>query len=131
LRFLAKHSQEIDKVVLENAPKNHQMIVGAIQKDIANAAASKTLDAILKDLGELSFAILVDESRDISAKEQLAIVLHYINKWGHVIKRFLGIAHVSNTTAAELKKTIDSMLSRHNLSNSILQEQGYNGASNV
>jgi hypothetical protein len=67
-------------VVLENAPKNNQMVVGAIQKDIANAAASKTLDAILKDLDELSFAILVDESRDISVKEQLAIVLHYIDK---------------------------------------------------
>jgi uncharacterized iron-regulated protein len=91
------------------------MITGAIQKDIANAAASKTLDAILKDLGELSFAILVDESCDISVKEQLAIVLHYVNKRGHVIQHFLGIAHVSNTTAAELKKTIDSVLSRHNL----------------
>ena len=25
LRFLAKHNEEIDKAVLENAPKNHQM----------------------------------------------------------------------------------------------------------
>ena len=56
------------------------MITGAIQKDIANAAASKTLDVILKDLGESSFTILVDESRDISVKEQLAIVLHYVDK---------------------------------------------------
>jgi hypothetical protein len=73
LRFLAKHNEEIDKMVLENTPENHQMIVGVIQKDIANAAASKTLDAIFKDLGESSFAILVDESRDISVKEQLTI----------------------------------------------------------
>jgi hypothetical protein len=131
LRFLAKHNEEIDKVVLENAPENHQMIAGAIQKDIANAAASKTLDAILKDLGESSFAILVDESRDISVKEQLAIVLRYVDKRGHVIERFLGIAHVSNTTAAELKKTIDSVLSRHNLSISRLRGQGYDGASNM
>jgi hypothetical protein len=92
------------------------MIAGAIQKNIANIAASKTLDAILKDLGESSFAIIVDESRDISVKEQLAIVLRYVDKRGHVIEHFLGIAHVSNTTAVELKKTIDSVLSRHNLS---------------
>jgi hypothetical protein len=59
-----------------------------IQKEISNAAASETLDAILKDLGYLSFAILVDESRDISVKEQLAIVLRYIDKWGHVIEIF-------------------------------------------
>jgi hypothetical protein len=80
LRFLAKHNEEIDKVVLENALENHQMIAWAIQKDIANAAASIALDAILKDLGESSFAILVDESHDISIKEQLAIVLRYVDK---------------------------------------------------
>jgi ribosomal protein S8 len=120
LRFLAKHNKEIDNVVLENAPENHQMIARAIQKDIANAAASKTLDTILKDLGESSFAIPVDESRDISVKEQLAIVLHYVDKRGNVIEHFFSIAHVSNTTAAELKKTIDLVLSRYNLSISIL-----------
>jgi len=45
------------------------------QKEITNAAASETLGAILKDLGDLSFAIIVDESRDIFVKEQLVIVL--------------------------------------------------------
>jgi hypothetical protein len=67
----------------------------------------------------------------ISVKEQLAIVLRYVDKRGHVIERFLGIAHVSNTTAVELKKTIDSVLSRHNLSISRLRGQGYDGASNM
>jgi hypothetical protein len=69
-------------------------------KNIANAVASKTLNAILKDLGESSFAILVDESHDIFVKEQLTIVLRYVDKRGHVIEHFLGIAHISNTTAA-------------------------------
>jgi hypothetical protein len=32
-----------------------------------------------------------------------------------VIECFLGITHVRNTIAAKLKKTIDSVLSRHNL----------------
>jgi hypothetical protein len=56
------------------------MITRAIQKDITNVAASKTLNAILKNFGESSFAILVDESRDISVKKQLAIVLRYVDK---------------------------------------------------
>jgi hypothetical protein len=87
-----------------------------IQKEIANAAASETLDAILKDLGDSSFAILVDEARDISVKEQLTIVLRYVDKKGHVIERFLGITHVSNTTAAVLKMAIELVLIRHHLS---------------
>jgi hypothetical protein len=85
LQFLEKHNGEIDKVVLENAHKNHQMIVEVIHKNIANVAASKTLDAILKDLSESSFAILINESRNISVKEQLTIVLHYVDKRGHMI----------------------------------------------
>jgi hypothetical protein len=44
---------------------------------------------------------------------------------------FLGITHVSNTTAAELKRTIDSVLSKHNLSIYRLRGQGYDGASNM
>jgi hypothetical protein len=107
------------------------MIVPHIQRDIANATASETLDVILKDHGNLSFTILVDESRDISIKGQLAIVLHYVDKQGNVIEYFLGITYVCNTTAVELKKTIDSVLSRHNLSISKLRGQGYDGASNM
>jgi hypothetical protein len=59
-----------------------------IQKEIANAVASETLDAIIKDLGDSSFAIVVDESCDISVKEQLAIILDYVDKQGHVIEPF-------------------------------------------
>jgi hypothetical protein len=116
LQFLAKHNEEIDKVVLENALENHQMTALNIQKEIANATASETLDAILKDLGDSSYVILVDEARDISVKEQLAIVLRYVDKKGHVIERFLGITHVSNTTTAVLKMAIDSVLIKHHLS---------------
>jgi hypothetical protein len=117
---------------LENALENHQMTAPDNKKEIANAAASETLDAILKDLGDSSFAILVDEFCDIFVKEQqLTIVLWYVDKRGHVIERFLGITHVSNTTAAVLKRTIESVLNKHHLSISRLRWQGYDGASNM
>jgi hypothetical protein len=80
LRFLAKHNEEIDKIILKNAPENHQMTALDIQKEIANAAANQTLDVILKDLRDSSFAILIENSHDIFVKEQLAIVLHYVDK---------------------------------------------------
>jgi hypothetical protein len=61
----------------------------------------------------------------------LAIVVHYVNKRGHVIERFLGITLVSNTTTAILKMTIESVLIKHDLSISKLQGEGYDGASNM
>ena len=46
-----------------------------IQKEIANVATIETINAIIKDIGNSLFAIIVDESCDMSTKEQLAIAL--------------------------------------------------------
>jgi hypothetical protein len=40
------------------------------------------------------FFVLVDESRDISIKEQMIVVVRFVNQKGEVIERFLGIKHV-------------------------------------
>jgi hypothetical protein len=38
-----------------------------------------TTKAIIEDIGDGHFAILVDEARDCSIKEQMAVVLRYIS----------------------------------------------------
>ena len=79
LQFLGVHIEYINKV-LWNAPKNCKFTHHEIQKDIVNAIACETSKAIIKDLNNGFFLILVDESHDISVKEQIALVLHYVNK---------------------------------------------------
>ncbi|XP_062089525.1 uncharacterized protein LOC133796061 [Humulus lupulus] len=61
----------------------------------------------------------------------MAIVLHYVDKNGHVIEHFIGIEHVPNTTTLSLKAAIDKLFSRYGLSISRLRGQGYDGASNM
>ncbi|KAM4113611.1 hypothetical protein ACJW30_04G009000 [Castanea mollissima] len=129
--FLANHNEEIDKAVLENAPENHQMTSPDIQKEIANAAAIETINAIIKDIADSLFAIIVDESRDMSTKEQMAIALRYVDKLGHVNERFLGITHVNNISAVTLKSAIEEVFNKHSLSISRLRGQGYDLASNM
>ncbi|GMP95388.1 hypothetical protein CsSME_00044462 [Camellia sinensis var. sinensis] len=131
LQFLADHNESINRVVLGNTPKNNKLTHHDIQKDIVNAAACETINAIIKDLDNEFFSILDDESRDILVKEQMAVVLRYVDKKGIVIERFLGIVHVSNTTALSLKAAIESLFCRHGLSISKLRGQGYDGASNM
>ncbi|KAH1227706.1 Zinc finger MYM-type protein 1 [Glycine max] len=131
LRFLVEHNESINHVVLENAPENHQLIVPKIQKDIVNAAALETTNAIIIDLGDELFAIIVDEARDISNKEQMAIVLRYVNKKGSIVERFFGMVHVKDTTALSLKMAIDELFCKHGLSISRIRGQGYDGASNM
>ena len=112
---MGDHNESINEV-LQKAWKNCKLTHHDIQKDIVNAIASKTFKAIIKDLDNGLFSILVDESHDISVKEQMALVLRYVNKKGIIIKRFLGIVHVVSTTILSLKYAIECLLCEHNLS---------------
>ncbi|XP_031285388.1 zinc finger MYM-type protein 1-like [Pistacia vera] len=77
------------------------------------------------------FSLLVDESRDVAMKEQMTIVFHYVDKMGCVIKLFIGIVHVKNTSAKSLKTAIDAFFVKYGLSLTSLRGQGYDGASNM
>ncbi|XP_052627576.1 uncharacterized protein LOC111886690 [Lactuca sativa] len=75
--------------------------------------------------------VLVDESRDVSCKEQMALVLRFVNRKGEVVERFVGLRNVNDTSTLSLKATIYDMLSKRNLSPSRIGGQGYDGASNM
>ncbi|XP_021813234.1 zinc finger MYM-type protein 1-like [Prunus avium] len=131
LQFLADHDEKVCAVVFENAPRNLKFIAPKIQKELVNSCAAETIDAIINDLDDAFFSILVDESRDVSIREQMAMVLRYVNKKGQVIERFMGVQYVSDTTSSKLKEAIEQLISSTNLSMSRLRGQGYDGASNM
>ena len=76
---MGDHNESINEV-LQKTPKNCKLTHHDIQKDIVNAIARETFKAIIKDLDSEFFSILVDESRDILVKEQMALVLRYVKK---------------------------------------------------
>ncbi|CAN6553257.1 unnamed protein product [Malus baccata var. baccata] len=131
MQFLSKHNEQVRKVVFENAPKNLKYTSSDIQKDIVRACAIETINAITKDMEGESFSLLVDGSRDSSTKEQMAVVLRYVNKKGEAIEKFLGVQHVSSTTSSLLEEAIERFFATTNLSMSKLRGQGYDGASNM
>ncbi|XP_020411107.1 zinc finger MYM-type protein 1-like [Prunus persica] len=121
LQFLADHDEKVKAVMLENALGNLKLIAPTIQKDLVNSCATETIKKIIKDMDGAFFSLLVDESRDISVKEQMAVVFRYVDKRGYVIERFVGIQYVSDTTSNSLKEAIDTMFSREELSISMLR----------
>ncbi|CAN1249543.1 Zinc finger MYM-type protein 1, partial [Linum perenne] len=131
LKFYSRGREHIESVVMQNAPKNLQMTYPDIQKDIVHALAAETTKLVVKDIGDNVFYILVDKARDVSIKEQMAMVLRYVDKTGSVVERFLGISHVANTKALTLRNEIESMLLKHGLSFKKIRGQGYDGASNM
>ncbi|KAI3776848.1 hypothetical protein L1987_46638 [Smallanthus sonchifolius] len=131
LKLLGEINESIGNVILGNAPGNNQMTSPKIQKDICHCFAQEVLKQIFEELGDDVFSILVDESRDISKKEQMAVVLRHVDKFGVVKERFIGLVHVMETSALSLKSAIDELFARYNLSMTRVRGQGYDGASNM
>ncbi|KAI5346071.1 hypothetical protein L3X38_013950 [Prunus dulcis] len=110
---------------------NLKLVAPKIQKDIVNACAGETLDVIMSGLKDRFFSVLADEARDVSVKEQMTMLLRYVDDKGHVIERFVGVQHVTDTTSSSLKDAIDTFFFSNGLSFSKLRGQDYDGASNL
>ena len=128
---LVQHDIELNKAVTTNAAGNSCMLAPEIQRDIVECFANEVLHSILDELGNDVFCLLVDESRDVSCKEQMAVVLRYVDKYGIVKERFVGLVHVAETTSSHLKSSIDSLFAKFKLSLKQVRGQGYDGASNM
>jgi hypothetical protein len=131
LKFLAVNSEEVNKYVLNNAPGNCTLTSPKIQKQIIQCCAIETRKKIIEELGEEPFAILADESSDISHKEQLALCLRYVDALGRPCEHFIGVVHVDDTSSLSLKDAIEGLLVSHGLTLTRIRGQGYDGASNI
>ncbi|XP_073271512.1 uncharacterized protein [Primulina huaijiensis] len=131
INFIRKMNKSIGDIVLEKAPKNAKYTSPAIQKDVLNIISNQVRAKIRKEIGDTKFCILVDEARDASNKEQMTIVLRFVDNEGFLRERFFTIVHVTNTTAATLKKEISDALGRYDLHIHNMRGQGYDGASNM
>jgi hypothetical protein len=131
VKLLASYNKDVDVVVLENAPGNAKYTSPEVQIELLSIYARKVQQSIREEIGNSKFCIMLDEARDESKKEQMAIVLRFVNKEGYIKERFLDIIHVSDTTALTLKDSICDVLSDNNLSVQDIRGQGYDGASNM
>ena len=131
IKFFGRLSVDISNVVLENAPKNGMYTSPKVQKDILHILASKVRNKIRDEMGDSKFCILVDEAIDVSHKEQMAIVLRFVDVHGVIRERYFDIVNVADTTSSTLKKEISDVLTQNNLSIHNMRGQGYDGASNM
>ncbi|XP_040367790.1 zinc finger MYM-type protein 1-like isoform X1 [Rosa chinensis] len=124
-------SIEVERVVLGNAPGNAKYISPSIQKQLLNILGNKVRNKIREEVGDSKYCILVDEAVDISSKEQMAIILRFVDCQGIIRERFFKIVSVPNTTSQTLKDEISKVLTMYNLQVRNMRGQGYDGASNM
>ena len=118
--FCSVRMSDIEKAV-RNAPLNFKQTSHRTQTDLIHSCGAVTRKFIISDIGHKFFSLLIDEARDNSIKEQMAIVVRYVNELGVVVERFLGLVHVVDTKAISLKKSIDEFFVEHSLSISQLR----------
>ncbi|CAN6330735.1 unnamed protein product [Urochloa humidicola] len=131
IEWYKKRDEEVRAAFEDLCPLNAQMISHKIQKDICESYATEISDVIKREIGDKCFSVLIDESRDVSIAEQMAVIVRFVNDKGMVVERFLGLKHVADTTSNALKKALVQMLAKYGLPIARLRGQGYDGASNM
>ncbi|XP_061345948.1 uncharacterized protein LOC133291663 [Gastrolobium bilobum] len=131
IKLLASYNEKVADVVLRNAPLTTKYTSPQIQKEILYVLANKVRKQIRKDIGDSKFCIIVDEARDESKREQMALVLRFVDKDGFIKERFFDLCHVQDTSSMTLKNAITEILSHYCLDMQNIRGQGYDGASNM
>ncbi|XP_023752114.1 uncharacterized protein LOC111900456 [Lactuca sativa] len=127
LKLLASYNDEVANVILEKAPYNSKYTSGEIQKEILSIIANKVRKHIRSEVGDSYFCVMVDESK----KEQMAIVLRFVDVEGIIRERFLDLVHVTDTLSLNLKTNMWRQLLHYQFDVSKIRGQGYDGASNM
>lgn len=105
------------------------------QNEIIHLIAQRIQRQILQDVTSCSaFALIVDETEDISRVEQVSLCIRYckVDKCDVTVQeRFLGFLETPSTTGEALTQLLIQELSRLGLPIEKLRAQAYDGASNM
>ncbi|XP_012448837.1 uncharacterized protein LOC105772033 [Gossypium raimondii] len=112
LLLLASYDEKVEDI-LKSALQNASYTSSTIQKEILQIHANRVRNVIREEIGDRKFSIIVDEARDESKKEQMTIILRFIDKQGQVKERFFDIVHVKDTASLTLKNVIFNVLLQH------------------
>ena len=94
--------------------------------------AHQLLRGLLHEISQAEwFALIADETRDVSGMEQLAISLRWVSSDYVVYEDVIALAEVEQTDAATLTDVLKDALIRSGLQLSKCRGQAYDGASNM
>ncbi|XP_074271746.1 uncharacterized protein LOC141595681 [Silene latifolia] len=131
IRVIASFSKDVEKVVLENAPGNASYTSHQIQQEILSIYRGRIRNVIRTEIGDQKYCIIVDETKDVSKREQMTVVLRFVDKSGYIQEHLFYLIHVKETNALYLKGAIEKCLLAHKLNIENIRGQGCDGASNM
>lgn len=110
-------------------PRNANYLHHSIQDELLEISTTLALE-VIRDKVQMSpcFAIMADETRDISGSEQLSVFLRY-TRGADVIERFIEFLHLEEFNAEAISRGMLELLCRTGVDVSKCIGQSYDGAS--
>nr|GEY71785.1 zinc finger MYM-type protein 1-like [Tanacetum cinerariifolium] len=93
VKLIASCNKNVENVVLGKAPQNAKYTSSDAQKEFLRIIAKSIQQEIRDEIRNAKFCLIVDESRDESKKEQMAIVVRFVDWKGNIKERFLDLIH--------------------------------------
>ena len=128
LSLFAKYNDVVKKKLNEEGHKNSKYTSPKIQNEILFIISRMTLEKISTEINKAScFAVICDETKDISKTEQVSVVLRYYLD-GTVYERFIGFHAAQDLNANSLFSYIKNLLQRCSVDIKRCVAQTYDGA---
>ncbi|XP_011406506.1 PREDICTED: zinc finger MYM-type protein 1-like [Amphimedon queenslandica] len=128
LQLLARHDPSLLQS-LQKHPCNATYLSPEIQNELLQVMGNIIRHQIQQEVNRVGFfTLLCDETRDISKKEQMTIVLRYVSE-ATVYERFLCFVYAKELNAESLTKYICDTLKIMSIPITNCISQGYDGAS--
>jgi len=125
--------RQIENVELSNwlkRPRRALYTSHDIQNELLQMMAHAVIRKIVGDVHSARYyAVIADESADISGKQQLSVTLRWVDDVFSVHEDFVGVYEMDAADADAISKMIQDPLLRLGLPLTFLRGQGYDGAS--
>lgn len=129
VRFRAATDSKL-KQHLENSAQNAKYISPEIQNEVIEVCGNLVQKKLVQEINSSDcFAILADETMDISGKEQFSLCIRYISQNSMLKEDFLTFTQIVDVSAESIVNVILSVCNTLNLDMSKVIGQGYDGCS--
>ena len=132
LQTMALESPQLTKWLKRQEHGRQSFLSPEIQRQIQRQLAHTVLREVSAEVASAgAFAIIVDETTDITRREQKSICLRFVTEKFTVKEVFVGLYETDLTTGERLASLILDALQRLELPITSLRGQCYDGASNM
>lgn len=127
LNVIGKFDKTVAQKISDN-PRNAKYTHHDVQNELIEIMANMVREQISSEIEEAGlFALIVDESKDVSKKEQVSVVARYLHN-DAALEEFLHFTPADGLDADSLLKTIKLTLNKCNIDHNTCVAQCYDGA---